>query len=137
MHEINIDIDEAMDCYIASKRTFSDIPVYGYDTEKEEFVKMKESTRKNEWVIDFINSNKIANEVIDLYLNQSGMEEHKKKFRSFYQTGNRVTDILWYFEHIDGAYPFEDFECVYVVKLIKKWCKKNGFSFTEPVIYKV
>lgn len=137
MHDIKIDIDTAMDWYISSKRTFSDTPVCGFDTEKEEFVEMKESVRKNENVIDFINSNKVANEVIDLYLNQPGMEEHKKNFRSFYQTGNRVTDILWYFEHIDGAYLFEDFECIHVVMLIKKWCKKHSFSFTEPEIYKV
>ena len=59
MCEIKVDIDTAMDWYIASKRTPSDTPVYGFDTEKEEFVKMKESTRKNEKVIGFINTRRV------------------------------------------------------------------------------
>ena len=62
---------------------------------------------------------------------EDGMEEHKKAFESFIKTGNRLTDILWYFEYIDGAYSFEDFECLYVAEKIKKWCSENDFDCTE------
>ncbi len=73
----------------------------------------------------------VANEVIDAYLNQNGMEEHKINFKDFYESGNRVTDILLYFNAIDGAYPFGDFECLYVVDVIRNWCRVNGFGYTE------
>lgn len=137
MNKSIIYIDEAMDIYIDTKRDVSDNPLYGYDTIKEQFVEIETLDYRGENIVDFLNSNNIANKAIDLYLNQKGMENHKKSFEKFYQTGNRVTDILWYFEHIDGAYPFEDFECLFVVDIIKKWCNDNGFSFVEPEIYKV
>ncbi len=137
MNKHIIDIDKAMDIYIDTKRDISSSSTYGYDTIKNEFVEIETLDYIEENIVVFLNSNKIANEVIDSYLNRKGMEKHKKAFEKFYQTGNRVTDILWYFEHIDGAYPFEDFECLYVVDIIKKWCTDNGFSFIEPVVYKV
>ena len=123
-----INMDNALEIYYEIKD--EENACYVFDKSKQEFVEIKNDCNNENYIL-FINCFKIANEVIDVYLSQDGMEHHKKAFESFYQTGNRVTDILWYFEHIDGAYPFEDFECLYVAEKIKKWCIKNNFDCTE------
>ena len=123
-----INMDKALELYYDVKR--EENVCYMFDKEKQDFVEC-EKNNNNDISILFLDCFKIANEVIDIYLSQEGMEHHKKAFESFTQTGNRVTDILWYFEHIDGAYPFEDFECLYVAEKIKKWCSENDFDCTE------
>lgn len=134
MSNIIVNMDSAVSSYIWKKRNYSSKILLGYDKVKKDFVEL-ESCVVSDDIIPFIDCYAVANEVIDAYLNQEGMEEHKSNFKNFYETGNRVTDILWYFDAIDGAYPFEDFECLYVVDVIRNWCKENGLGYTEFTEY--
>lgn len=116
-----INMDNALEIYYDIKD--EENACWVFDKSKKKFVEANSDCNNENYVL-FIDCFKTANEVIDIYLAQDGMEHHKKSFEKFKQTGNRVTDILWYFEHIDGAYPFEDFECIYVSKIIEEWCIK-------------
>lgn len=126
--KIVINMDEALELYYDVKRDKN--ICYMFDKEKQKFTECDKNSNNGNRIL-FIDCFKTANEVIDIYLSEDGMEEHKKAFESFIKTGNRVTDILWYFEYIDGAYSFEDFECLYVAEKIKKWCSENDFDCTE------
>lgn len=130
MTDTIINMDEAHSAYMWKKRDYGSEILLGYDKARKDFVELNSCIDSDD-VIEFINCYAVANEVIDAYLNQDGMEEHKNNFKNFCETGNRVTDILLYFNDIDGAYPFEDFECLYVVEIIRNWCKTHGFGYTE------
>ena len=133
MKKVIINIDKAFDIYRYNKRSKPNEMYHGYDVANNNFIDMNlldEESKKH--VVPFLECYSIANKVIDMYLGQPCFEEDKALFRDFVETGNRVTDILWYFEHIDGAYHFEQFEKIYVVSLIKQWCDENGFEYEGP-----
>ena len=134
MSTIIVNMDSAFRAYMREKRNSETNIFWGYDKSKKEFVELKSCGNSSD-IVNFIDCYSVANEVIDAYLNQGGMEEHKNNFKNFYETGNRVTDILLYFNDIDGAYPFEGFECLYVVDVIRNWCKEHRFGYTKMTIY--
>lgn len=130
MSKIVVNTDEAIEIYLEIKDDDRDDLQLVFDKEKLEFVLIDFKIDDDKYV-RFLDCFAVANKVIDTYLDQDGMENHKKSFKSFKKTGNRIIDILWYFESIDGAYSFEEFECLYVSELIKAWCDKNGFFCTK------
>ena len=44
-----------------------------------------------------------------------------------------VVSFLWFFEHIDGAYDFDQFENEEIIRVLKKWCEKNQFDYSLPI----
>ena len=131
-----VSLDDAFDCYEKSKRNVSKEPLYYYDLAKNEFIKIK-GTMKNTGIV-FINSYQLCSRLIDEYLNQPGMNKHKKAFSETKDwRKSKIVEFLWYFEHIDGCYGFRDFEIPRVATELKKWCKKNGLNYIEPHVYRI
>lgn len=133
---MKIPLDDAFDCYEQSKRKVTLEPLFGYDTEKKEFVKLRDKNR-NVCVV-FVNSYQLCSSLIEEYLSQPSMEEHRKAFKELSKnSSNKIVSFLWYFEHIDGCRDFEMFEIKRVSKALKKWCKANNFEWTEPEVYRI
>lgn len=130
-----VSLDDAFDCYEMSKRIESKKPVFYYDVVKNKFCKIKGSIKENG--VLFINANQLCLKLIDEYLNIPDIRKHKNSFeREWGAAKNKVVSFLWFFEHIDGAYGFQEYEMLRVVNELKAWCKNNGFGYLEPEIYK-
>ena len=124
--------------YECSKRTVRDYPAFGYDIEKGDFIKVTETLlEKIECgkvnVILFINSYQVCLKIIDEYLAQPCMESYKDgAYRSMRDKGHdKIVAFLWFFEDIDGAYSFDDFELKKVDKIVTKWAIENGFELLD------
>lgn len=138
MNDFNVvvSLDKAFDCYQVGKRKKSKVPLYFYDLKKNEFMKIKGELKEN--CISFINSYDICCSLIDEYLNQPHVKQYKEdciKSIKNARYSNKIVDFLWFFEHIDGCYGFENFEISRMTNVLKKWCKINGFSYLEPKVY--
>ena len=135
---IIIPLDVAFDCYQVGKRKVSKVPLYCYDLKNNEFIKIKGEMK--ETCIPFINSHTICCNLIDEYLEQPHIKQYKEECIKSIKSAryrNKIIDFLWFFEHIDGCYGFDDFEIVRMTKILKKWCESNGFSYIEPEVYVV
>lgn len=131
-----VSLDDAFDCYEVSKRNVSKDPLYYYDLEKNEFVKIKGAI-KNSGIV-FLNSYNLCSKLIDEYLSHPLMQEYKDSFdRVLKNTKNKIVSFLWFFEHIDGCQDFQKFEILKVEKELKKWCKSNGLEYLDPVVYRI
>ena len=133
---ITISLDDAFDCYEMSKRTVSANPLFYYDFEERKFVKIKNSI-KNPGAV-FINSYKLCSKLIDQYLGQPENKDYKSLFeKQWTKNQNKIVNFLWFFEHIDGCYNFQEYEVLCVTKELKKWCKNNNLNYLEPEIYRI
>lgn len=131
-----ISLDDAFDCYEMSKRDISKVPLYYYDFDKKDFLKIKGDKNKNG--IIFINSYELCSRLIDDYLNQSEMSQYKTDFLKISKNAkNKIISFLWFFESIDGCKDFNNFEIINVSKALKKWCKINNLKYSEPSVYVV
>lgn len=136
--DVTIPLDAAFDCYQIGKRRISNVPLYCYDFKKNEFTKITEKSKEN--CVPFINSYTTCCNLIDEYLEQPHVKQYKEdciKSLKNARYRNKIVDFLWFFEHIDGCYDFENFEIVRMTRVLKKWCKTVGFSYIEPEIYVV
>lgn len=122
--------------YRETRHDRTEEPLYGYDIDKEKFIKLTDTVKEKMEkgiisVIPFINAYKVCLEIIDMYLERDNMKEYKAGARQAMKQKrhDKIVAFLWYFEHIDGCYPFEEFEEVIVKKELVKWCKRNGFEY--------
>ena len=133
---VTVSLDDAFDCYEMSKRQVSETPLFCYDIEKSEFVKVKNSMSSTCFL--FLNAYSLCSNLIDSYLQQPGMERYRELFYEENKGAkNKIVAFLWFFEHIDGCMDFEKYEMAHVTKELKKWCKENKFLYTEPEVYKI
>ena len=135
---VTIPLDVAFDWYQFGKRVISKEPVYCYNSQTNEFMKIKGELKEN--CIPFINSYAVCCGVIDQYLELPHIKKYKEDCLKSIKNGryrNKIVDFLWFFEHIDGCMEFGDFEVVLLTKILKKWCKKNGFSYLDAKVYVV
>ena len=130
-----LNIEDLMWKYECSKREYSENPKYGYDIYKEEFIAITDAVREKMEkgtlsVIPFINSYKVCLSIIDEYLSMPALNDYKKEaYEAMKQKPQKeVVAFLWYFEHIDGAYSFGDFEEKRINKIVEKWALTNGFQ---------
>lgn len=129
-----ISLDDAFDYYELDKRTISKTPLYYYDVNLGKFKKIK-GTQSCPGAI-FINSYELCSTLIDQYFEQPSMEKYKSAFEKEARNArNKIVSFLWFFERIDGCSDFEHFERPRVAKVLKKWCKSNGFAYLEPTVY--
>lgn len=133
---VSLKIEDLFSFYESIKRRRTDRPLYGYDIDKEKFIKLTDTVNEKMEqgiisVIPFINAYKVCLEIIDMYLEKDNVKEYKAGARQAMKQKrhDKIVAFLWYFDHIDGCYPFEEFEEVIVKKELVKWCKRNGFEY--------
>ena len=131
---IVISLDDAFDYYEMSKRTVTDKPLYCYDLAKRIFTENKEKNGAHS--VPFINSYAVCLNLIDEYLSQPSKSMYRSSFlKESEHQKNKIVSFLWFFEHIDGCEDFKNYEIRSMLKVLKKWCKVNGFGYTEPQVY--
>lgn len=102
-----ISLDDALDCYEMSKRIVSETPLYYYDREKNEFVKIK-GVIKNSGVL-FLNSYELCSALIDAYLSQPEMKEYQISFANELKTAkNKIVSFLWFLSILMDALAFKN-----------------------------
>ncbi len=134
--DIVISLDQAFDCYEYTKRIISDEPLYCYLIPERKFVKIKEKYK--DISVLFPNAYRLCLELIDEYLSQPPIDQFREAYKKEAKTQrNKVVCFLWFFEHLDGCVDFQRFEIPKMTKILKKWCKHNGFAYTEPQVYRI
>lgn len=135
MSNFTLNMQKLMLLYESSKRTKNTNPTFGYDIDKEDFIKITDSVLEKMKsgkinVIPFINSYELCLKIIDEYLSQPAMDKYREgAYKSMRERKHeKVVAFLWYFEHIDGTYPFGVYERKKVFKTISKWAQINGFG---------
>lgn len=127
-----VDFESAYIHYEATKRNPTDAPSECFSLQTGLFEKIKKQTESPDW-IPFINTFAVCKQIIAKYLDQPGMEEHKMRFLQLSKGAkNAIVAFLWYWEPIDGCYPFEQFERRELTKIIRKWCKSNQLDLALP-----
>ena len=128
-----LDLDKAIDIYQAAKRDKN--ITYVYDSELDKFILQKTKPIPN--TIPFINSFDECRRIIDIYLEQDYISKYKEDCKNAIREDkyhNKIVSFLWFFEHIDGCFDFNNYECIEICKVIKKWCKRNKIEFNPPSI---
>ncbi len=131
-----VEMDDLCTMYENDKRIESKSLLHYLDFSDYTFKKIMSAPYKG---AEFICAYKLCMDIINSFLDQPEMKEHKKGFSDFKKsrTTNDVISFLWYFEHIDGCHRFYRYEGPIVMKELKKWCKSNGLEYKEPAVFAV
>lgn len=128
MNKFSLYLEDLMDLYESIKR---EKKIYGYSVEKKTFIRITDTVRKkiNDGelaIIPFIDCYSVCLEIIELYLNREDILKYKAGAISEMKKNrhNKIVAFLWYFEHIDGAYGFGEFEEQILETILKKWAKE-------------
>ena len=112
--------------------------MYGYSVEKEEFVKVTDTLQEkinngDIDVIPFIDCYEVCLEIINSYLSQENVAKYKDGATKEMQKNkhNKIVAFLWYFEHIDGAYGFGEFEEQMIRSVLKNWAKESNILLSD------
>ncbi len=131
---VTVSLDDAFDFYELSKRDVSKTSVFCYDPVNNEFIKIKNVIKPP--CVPFVNAYELCSKLMDDYLEQPKMKEYKLAFAEEVKLAkNKIVSFLWFFENIDGCRDFRNYEINSVTRVLKKWCRNNGFDWTEPEVY--
>ena len=134
MDTVIVSLDDAVNAYDRYKRKWKNqILSIVYSIDKKQFVIAKESAEQNINCVPFVDCHQACLSIIDAYLDQPEIIEYKEACRDeMSKAKDPVVAFLWFFDHLDGAYDFERFEYDAILRILKKWCKKNQLAYSAP-----
>ena len=130
-----ISLDDAIIAYDRYKRKEKNqISEIVYNINERQFLKAKRTVRNGSNCVSFINCHQTCLSIIEKYLNQPVIKKYKEAcITEMSKSKDPVVSFLWFFEHIDGAYDFDQFENEEIIRVLKKWCEKNQFDYSLPI----
>ncbi len=130
-----LNLEDLIRLYETIKR---DQVIYGYNVEKEAFVKITDTIQEKinadkANIIPFINCYDVCLDIIKAYLSQENISKYRDGAIKEMQKNKhkKIVAFLWYFEHIDGAYGFGEFENHMVRGILKKWAKESNIQLSD------